>query len=108
MQYRTLGRTGLRVSEIGFGGAQVGIPNYIERWDPAGADEQQSVIRALERALDLGLNYVDTAPGYGAGTSEEVLGQVIGRRRAECVVATKTGGRDPEGIVRSVEESLRR
>jgi aryl-alcohol dehydrogenase-like predicted oxidoreductase len=108
MQYRTLGRTGLRVSEIGFGGAQVGIPNYIEAWDPSAEREQQSVVEALHRALDLGLNYVDTAPGYGGGTSEAVLGRVIGERRGECVVATKTGARDPEGIVRSVEESLRR
>lgn len=108
MQYRTLGRTGLRVSQLGFGGAQVGIPDYIERWNPEGEREQQSVVEALERALDLGLNYVDTAPGYGSGTSEEVLGRVIARRRAECIVATKTGARDPEGIVRSVEDSLRR
>ncbi len=108
MQYRTLGRTGLRVSEVGFGGAQVGIANYIEKWDPAGEREQQSVVDALHRALDLGLNYVDTAPGYGSGTSEEVLGRVIRERRGECVVATKTGARDPAGIVRSVEDSLRR
>jgi aryl-alcohol dehydrogenase-like predicted oxidoreductase len=40
MQYRTLGRTNLRVSEIGFGGAQVGIPNYMETWDPHGQREQ--------------------------------------------------------------------
>jgi uncharacterized protein len=108
MQYRVLGRTGLRVSEIGFGGAQVGIANYIERWDPASSTEQRSVEEALERALDLGLSYVDTAPGYGNGTSEEVLGRVIGRRRAECVVATKPSARDPQGIRANVEGSLRR
>jgi len=107
MQYRTLGRTGLRVSEIGFGGAQVGIANYIERWDPKGYQEQQSIINALNRALDLGLNYIDTAPSYGNGLSEQVLGRVIGRRREECIVATKTGARDPQGIVASVEASLR-
>jgi hypothetical protein len=108
MRFRTLGRTGLRVSEVGFGGAQVGIADYIEKWDPAGLQEQQSIEAALWRALDLGLNYVDTAPGYGNGVSEEVLGRVIGKRRAECVVATKTGARDPAGIRGSVEASLRR
>ncbi len=108
MQYRTLGRTGLRVSEIGFGGAQVGIPNYMETWDPTGVAEQQSVLDALEHALDLGLNYLDTAPGYGDGISEEVLGRVVGRRRSECIVATKTSARDPRGIAASVEASLRR
>ena len=72
MQYRTLGRTGLRVSEIGFGGAVVGIANYIEAWEPHDPASQDTVIRALERALDLGLNYLDTAEGYGGGYSEYV------------------------------------
>jgi uncharacterized protein len=108
VRYRVLGRTGLRVSEIGFGGAPVGLANYIERWDPTAAEEQRSVEAALERALDLGVNYIDTAPGYGNGISEEVLGRVIGRRRGECLVATKTSARDPAGIRASVEASLRR
>ena len=108
MQYRTLGRTGLRVSEIGFGGAQVGIPNYMEQWDPAGATEQATIIAALNHALDIGLNYVDTAPGYGNGISEEILGRVIGKRRAECVVATKVSNYDGRSVTESVEQSLRR
>jgi len=108
MQYRTLGRTGLRVSEIGFGGAQVGIPNYMEKWDPAGAAEQATIIEALNHALDIGLNYIDTAPGYGNGISEEILGRVIGKRRAECVVATKVSDYDGKSVTASVEHSLRR
>jgi len=108
MQYRTLGRTGLRVSEIGFGGAQVGIPNYMEKWDPAGAAEQATIIEALNHALDIGLNYIDTAPGYGNGISEEILGRVIGKRRAECVVATKVSDYDGKSVTASVEQSLRR
>jgi aryl-alcohol dehydrogenase-like predicted oxidoreductase len=108
MQYRTLGRTNLRVSEIGFGGAQVGIPNYMETWDPHGQREQRTVTEALNRALDLGLNYVDTAPGYGDGVSEEVLGRVIGKRREECVVATKLSTYDRESVMASAEASLRR
>jgi len=108
MQYRTLGRTGLRVSEIGFGGAQVGIPNYMERWDPAGAAEQATITEALNHALGIGLNYIDTAPGYGNGISEEILGRVIGKRRAECVVATKVRDYDGKSVIESVEQSLRR
>lgn len=108
MQYRTLGRTDLRVSEIGFGGAVVGIPNYIERWDPKDAGCRRSVVEALHKALDLGLNYLDTAPGYGDGIGEEIMGEVIGERRAECIVATKCGSRDPAGIRQSCEDSLRR
>jgi len=108
MQYRTLGRTGLTVSEIGFGGAQVGIPNYMETWDPAGEREQQTIIDALNRALDLGLNYVDTAPSYGDGTSEQVLGRVIGKRRDEIVLATKLSSYDRDSVIESAERSLRR
>ena len=83
MQYRTLGRTGLKVSEIGFGGAQIGIPNYMETWDPEGAKEQETIIDAVHHALDLGLNYIDTAPGYGKGISEEILGGALVGRRDE-------------------------
>ncbi|UCC68951.1 MAG: aldo/keto reductase [Armatimonadota bacterium] len=108
MQYRILGRTGLRVSEIGFGGAQVGIPNYMETWDPRGEREQQTIVDALNRALDLGLNYVDTAPSYGDGTSEEVIGRVVGKRRDEIVLATKLSDYDHDSVIASVEQSLRR
>jgi aryl-alcohol dehydrogenase-like predicted oxidoreductase len=108
MQYRTLGRTGLRVSEVGFGGAPTGIADYIERWDSAAAVERNSVVQAIRRGLDLGLNYLDTAPGYGAGLGEEIFGEAIAGRRDEVVLATKTGARNPEGIVASVEQSLQR
>ncbi len=108
MQYRTLGRTGLRVSEIGFGGAQVGIPNYMETWDPAGETEQATIIHALNHALDIGINYVDTAPSYGNGISEEILGRVVGKRRSECVLATKVSEYDGKSVLASVEQSLRR
>jgi aryl-alcohol dehydrogenase-like predicted oxidoreductase len=108
MQYRALGRTGLRVSEVGFGGAPAGIPHYIEPWDTGAAETRQSVVDAVRRGLDLGLNYLDTAPGYGGGAGEEIYGEAIRGRRHEVILASKTGARDPEGIVRSVEESLRR
>lgn len=108
MQYRTLGRTGLRASEIGFGGAQVGIADYMETWDPHGDREQRTINEALNRALDLGLNYIDTAPAYGDGTSEEILGRVVAKRRAECIVATKVTDFDRESVLASAEQSLRR
>jgi aryl-alcohol dehydrogenase-like predicted oxidoreductase len=106
VRYRTIGRTGLSVSEIGFGGAPAGIPQYLEPWDADGATERDSVIRAIRRGLDLGLNYLDTAPGYGGGVGEEIYGEAIRGRREEVVLATKTSARDPDGIIRSVEESL--
>jgi aryl-alcohol dehydrogenase-like predicted oxidoreductase len=108
MQYRVLGRTGLRVSQIGFGGAVVGIPNYIEPWDPREAACRQTVVEALDHALDRGLNYLDTAEGYGDGMSEETMGLVIPRRRDECIVATKVSSREPAQIRCSCEASLRR
>ena len=69
MQYRTLGRTGLRVSEIGFGCGNVG--GLMTR---DGHDEQLGAVR---HALDLGINYFDTARAYGEGRSETNLGRVL-------------------------------
>jgi aryl-alcohol dehydrogenase-like predicted oxidoreductase len=108
MQTRTLGRTGLQVSEIGFGGAPAGIADYLEPWDPAGAVETESLVSAIHRAIDLGLNYFDTAPGYGDGAGEALFGRALAGRRDRAILATKTGARDAEGIRRSVEASLRR
>src|SRR5260370_39507856 len=104
MRYRTLGRTGLRVSEIGFGGAPAGIAHYIEPWDPAAADERGSVVRAIRRGLDLGLNYVDTAPGYGAGLGEEIYGEAIAGRRGGGGLGTKTGARGPASTPRRARQ----
>lgn len=97
MQYRTLGRTGLRVSEIGYGGGRVG----------RGQDEE-ALIQMLHRAFELGLNYIDTAPTYGSGLSETAIGKAIKGRRDECIVATKTEALDPNGITTDVEGSLKR
>jgi aryl-alcohol dehydrogenase-like predicted oxidoreductase len=108
MRYRTLGRTGLRVSEIGFGGAPAGISHYLERWDSTAAGARNSIVQSIRRGLELGLNYLDTAPGYGAGLGEEIFGEAIAGQRDEVVLATKTGARDPAGILESVEQSLRR
>jgi aryl-alcohol dehydrogenase-like predicted oxidoreductase len=82
MNYRRLGRTGLEVSEVGYGAWGIGQTMWI------GADDDES-LRALNRAIDLGLNFIDTALGYGEGHSERLVGQTV-RERSETVhVATK-------------------
>ena len=109
MNYRKLGRTGLEVSELGFGAAPLGIRNYLGEWDPALPASRKEAVRTLHAALDLGINYWDTAPGYGDGASEEILGEALRGRRDRVVVATKVGGVwSFENVVASAEESLRR
>ena len=110
MRYRRLGRTGLRVSEVGCGGAPLGIPNYNEVWDPWAEETTRTVAETLRRAVELGYNYFDTAPSYGDGRSEELLGEALAGRRAEVFLASKTEwkGKDRDDILRRVEGSLRR
>lgn len=106
MEYRTLGRTGLRVSALGFGCGNVG--GLMVRGAPAERE------RAAARALELGINYFDTAPSYGDGLSERHLGQALRALRAEAYVGTKfrleAGDLTdvPAAIGRSLEASLRR
>jgi aryl-alcohol dehydrogenase-like predicted oxidoreductase len=110
MQYRTLGRTGLRVSEIGVGGAQFGLTNYMGAWDANSDEAQRDTTATVHRALELGYTYFDTAPGYGDGRAEEMLGIGLQGHRDEVTLATKVSGGQwtPEGIRRTVEASLRR
>jgi aryl-alcohol dehydrogenase-like predicted oxidoreductase len=82
MRYRRLGRTGIEVSEIGYGAWGIGGTMW------GGADDDQS-LRALHRAIDLGLNFIDTALGYGEGRSERLVGQVVRERDETVHVATK-------------------
>jgi aryl-alcohol dehydrogenase-like predicted oxidoreductase len=93
---RTLGRTGLEVSEIGYGAWGIGGTMWL------GADDDESV-RALNRAIDLGINLIDTALGYGNGHSEELVGQVVRSRSERVVVTTKIPPKNmtwpaPDGI----------
>jgi aryl-alcohol dehydrogenase-like predicted oxidoreductase len=82
MRYRTLGRTGLEVSELGYGAWGIGKTGWI------GADDDES-LRALRRAIELGVTFLDTALAYGNGHSERLVGRVV-RERSETVhVATK-------------------
>ncbi|MFD5846150.1 aldo/keto reductase [Streptomyces chartreusis] len=90
---RTLGRTGIDVSALGFGCWAVGGEWQSADGQPLGwgkVDDEESV-RAVRRALDLGVTFFDTADTYGAGHSERVLGRALGKRRADVVVATKWG-----------------
>ena len=82
MNYRTLGKTGLKVSEIGYGAWGIGKSGWI------GASDDQSV-KALHRSIDLGLNFIDTALAYGEGHSERLVGQLLKARSETIHVATK-------------------
>ena len=72
MRYRTFGKTGWKVSEIGFGVWAIG-----GGWGP---QEESESVAALNRALDLGCNFIDTAQGYGNGRSERIIAQVLKSR----------------------------
>lgn len=107
MQYRTLGRAGIQVSEVGFGGAGIG-----HVW---GQTTDAQCIAAIHQALALGINFFDTSPMYGGGRSEENLGRGLAGRRPQVHIATKVrlqteaDRANPLAAVRrSVEESLRR
>jgi len=110
MEYRVLGRTGARVSALGFGGAPAGLTNYLAAWDAAAPQSRAQVELAVRRALDLGVTYFDTAPGYGGGISEELFGRALGADRERVFLATKTpaGAWEPPAIRAALEESLRR
>ena len=106
MEYRTLGRTGLRVSALGFGCGNVG--GLMVRGAPAERE------RAVARAIELGINYFDTAPLYGDGQSEQHLGQAIRVLKAQVHVGTKVRlapaalAEIPDAIARSLDASLGR
>ncbi len=104
MEYRQLGRTGLRVSALGFGGAEIG-------YEGASAGDVREIVRA---ALDAGVNVFDTAECYHG--SEELLGEALEEHRDRIFLFTKCGhaqgleGRDwdPDMLARSIDRSLRR
>jgi len=114
MNYRQLGRTALRVSEIGLGtvelGLDYGVPVAGEHLRPP----EEQAARLLNRALDLGVNFIDTARAYGA--SEEVIGRALKGRRGEYILASKLAPIREEGqsdqelreqVNASIAESLR-
>src|SRR4030042_5514480 len=106
VKYRRLGKTGLKVSEIGFGCGNIG--GLIIR------GTHQDQINAVKKALATGINYFDTAPSYGDGKSETHLGDVFSALNPDIIIATKVGltpedMRDVKGAVQqSAEKSLKR
>lgn len=116
MQYRKLGNTGLEVSILGFGGAPLGSPVGGPKDGAYGDFDEASAIKALHRAFDLGVNFVDTSPYYGITESEKVIGKALkGIERDSYIMATKVGryGFDlfdfsAERVTKSVDESLAR
>ena len=109
MRYRVLGGTGIEVSHHCLGAMMFG--------SVANKDHDEGV-RIIHRALDAGINFVDTADMYSAGESEEIVGKALAGRRDDVVLATKVHfplgeGRNRSGnsrryVVRAVEDSLRR
>jgi aryl-alcohol dehydrogenase-like predicted oxidoreductase len=108
VNYRALGRTGLMVSEVGLGCWQLASSAW-------GTQDSQDADRVVQTALDLGCTFFDTAPGYGAGRSERLLGQALKGRRSQVVLCTKFGHPalgpadfSVEALRPAVEASLRR
>lgn len=94
MNYRRLGNTELMASEIGFGGWAMGKLF----WGEDVVDEDSRA--AVRQALELGINFFDTAPVYGAGHSESLLGEALAGHRDEVIIATKCGRhRTAEGVL---------
>jgi aryl-alcohol dehydrogenase-like predicted oxidoreductase len=96
VNYRTLGRTGLEVSEIGYGAWGIAGDAWL------GAKDEES-LEALNRAVDLGLNFIDTALAYGEGHSERLVGKIVEERDESIHVATKIPPKNevwpaPDGI----------
>src|SRR5437588_57981 len=109
MEYRTLGRTGWQISEIGFGSWGIG-------GDTWGSTNDQVSEAALHKAIDLGVNFIDTADVYGDGHSEQLIAQVRKSRSEQLIVATKAGrrlnphtatGYNRQNLTSFVERSLR-
>ncbi len=82
MRYRTLGRTGWEISEIGYGAWGIGGKQWL------GGEDDES-LQALNRAIELGLNFIDTALAYGEGHSERLVGKVVREAPGKIFVATK-------------------
>ena len=85
MKYRILGKTGYKISEVGFGGWAIGA-------DWGNVSEQQA-IETLNAAVDAGVNFIDTADVYGDGRSEKLIGKLLKQRKERIYVATKAGRR---------------
>lgn len=98
MPTRILGATGARISVVGMGGGSRFL-SY---------KEEDAALAAMNRALDAGINYIDTAYNYGSGLSETRVGKIMATRRKEVFLATKIGARKGDEAMRILEGSLKR
>jgi aryl-alcohol dehydrogenase-like predicted oxidoreductase len=114
MRFRTLGRTGLSVSEISLGTVEIGMDYGIAKNGTAHRPDEDQAALLLHRALDLGVNLIDTARAYGQ--SEEIIGRVLSSRRKEFMVCSKVLARQHEElspterrrhVIESLDNSLR-
>ena len=106
-----LGRTNSTVSRIGFGGAPAGLTNYLDPFSPVDTDQREGVIAAIGRAVEVGINYFDTAAAYGTGESEKIFGERLAAagimaERDDIYVATKVSHDEPNPR-ESIERSLK-
>jgi aryl-alcohol dehydrogenase-like predicted oxidoreductase len=115
MEYTAFGKTGRKVSRIGFGGATAGIRNYVHSFDPENGEDRKGVVDAIQEAVKLGINYFDTAEGYGNGASESIFGEgLAGVPPEDIFLATKVSPsrnsavRSAGDIRESLENSLKR
>jgi aryl-alcohol dehydrogenase-like predicted oxidoreductase len=120
MEFRKLGRSGVKVSPLGLGTARLAGLGWRDELAPSGTPQaKRDAVRQIQAAVDLGVTFFDTADNYGQGLSERILGEALRGRREDIVVSTKFGEdpmpdqEDPwsidEGAVkRACEASLRR
>ena len=123
MNKRTLGKTGIKVSPLGLGCWAIGGPLSREEGTEAGCGtvNDNESIKAINRAIDLGVNFFDTADVYGAGHSEEILGKALDDYKDDIIIATKFGNTfdknrkkitgtnlTPDYIRKACESSLKR
>ncbi len=117
LETRRLGKSDLKITKVGVGTAPIGsTPEWRVWWGP---QDEKSAIQAIQTAIDEGVNWIDTAPFYGWGKAEEIVGKAIKGRRDDVYVFTKCGtlpdgkggsieNHKPETIKREVEASLKR
>ena len=108
MEYRRVGQSGLKVSAVGLGSNTFG----------GGRADEQASVKIIEQALELGVNFIDTAESYARGRSEEIVGKAIKGKRSQAIIATKFGhprtvspreqGGSRSYIIKALEGSLRR
>jgi len=109
MEYVRLGKTNAKVSKIGFGGAPAGMKNYLHAFDPTKEGDRRGIVEAIHKAVELGINYFDTAPAYGDGQGEEIFGEALqGIDSGKIFLATKMSVGDKDHVRRSMDASLKR